>query len=106
MSNSMKVYSDPTLLSYYHRGGDTPLLGHTIPQYFQNIVIYIHRNPEMHGIVNDFREWPFSSYETILSDKPTELAKTAVLKWFDTLANYKHSHQPPDLNSFHHLLDE
>lgn len=77
------------------------------PRYFQNLVVYIHRNPETHGIVDDFREWPFSSYEAILSDKPTQVAKTAVLNWFSTPDNYRLTHQQaPNLNTISHLLED
>jgi putative transposase len=77
------------------------------PHYFQNLVVYIHRNPETHGIMEDFRDWPFSSYEAILSDKPTQVAKTAVLDWFSSPENYKLTHQQaPNRNAIHHLLED
>ena len=31
--------------------------------YFFQLIIYIHQNPQKHGIVSDFRIWPFSSYQ-------------------------------------------
>ncbi|MEJ2736429.1 MAG: hypothetical protein P8189_23160, partial [Anaerolineae bacterium] len=40
-------------------------------RYFTYLVVYIHRNPEKHGLVDDFRHWPHSSYEAILSTKPS-----------------------------------
>jgi REP element-mobilizing transposase RayT len=30
--------------------------------YFFRLIVYIHQNPQSHGIVSDFRIWPFSSY--------------------------------------------
>ncbi|NQS90791.1 MAG: transposase [Chloroflexi bacterium] len=30
--------------------------------YFYKLIVYIHQNPQIHGIVSDFRYWPFSSY--------------------------------------------
>lgn len=32
-------------------------------QYYQRLIQYIHHNPERHGLVDDFRKWPFSSYQ-------------------------------------------
>jgi putative transposase len=48
-------------------------------RYLWHLIVYIHRNPEHHGFVKDFREWPFSSYRTHLSDKPTRLVRDWVL---------------------------
>lgn len=38
--------------------------------YFSALIAYIHRNPETHGIIDDFREYPFSSYHAMLQKKP------------------------------------
>lgn len=43
----------------------------TSAKYFATLVIYIHRNPQKHGFVKDFREYPYSSYATLLTAKPT-----------------------------------
>ena len=50
--------------------------------YFKNVVAYIHRNPQHHGFVDDFREWPYSSYDVVLTEKPTRLQRDVVLDWF------------------------
>jgi REP element-mobilizing transposase RayT len=34
----------------------------TDQQYFE-LVNYIHQNPAKHGLVEDYREWPYSSYQ-------------------------------------------
>jgi len=31
--------------------------------YFFQLISYIHQNPQTHGIVSDFRMWPYSSYQ-------------------------------------------
>ena len=54
----------------------------TSDRYFVALVHYIHYNPQKHGFVPDFREWPYSSYHALLSDQPTQLERTAVLDWF------------------------
>ncbi len=76
------------------------------PRYFHNLVVYIHRNPQNHGLVDDFRDWPYSSYDAILSEKPTQVARAAVIDWFDTPADYRYAHQQDaDEAAIAHLLD-
>jgi hypothetical protein len=50
--------------------------------YFVHLINYIHQNPQLHGFVDDFRAWPFSSYGTILSQRPTRVQRDSVLEWF------------------------
>ena len=65
----------------------------TTDAYFFNLITYIHRNPQKHGLVNDFRNWPYSSYDAILHNKPTRVDKTAVLDYFGGLAQFQEAHQ-------------
>lgn len=51
-------------------------------RYLSHLVVYIHRNPQQHGLVADFRTWPHSSYRTLLSTRETRLRREAVLGWF------------------------
>ena len=37
----------------------------TSDRYFAMLIRYIHLNPRKHGFVDDFREWPYSSYHTL-----------------------------------------
>ena len=60
--------------------------------YFTRLVVYIHRNPQKHGFIDDFRDWPYSSYKTILSDKPTHLQRLTVLDWFGGRTGFEMSH--------------
>ncbi len=49
---------------------------------FTQTVIYINANAQRHKIVTDFRNYKWSSYNTILSDKPTKLYRKELLDWF------------------------
>jgi putative transposase len=60
--------------------------------YFTKLVYYIHANPQQHDLANDFRTWKWSSYKSLLSDKPTNLKKTEVLDWFGGRAAYQAYH--------------
>lgn len=50
--------------------------------HFTQTVIYIHANAQYHKLCNDFTLYPWSSYHTILSDKPTDLKRDDLLEWF------------------------
>jgi len=60
--------------------------------YLSWLVIYIHRNPEKHRFVADFREWPYSSYHSLLVTRPTRLQREEVLGWFDGIAGFVRVH--------------
>ena len=66
----------------------------TTDAYFARLIVYIHQNPQKHGFVKDFRDWPYSSYYTLLSDKPTHLQRDTVLGWFDGVQNIAAWHLP------------
>jgi len=46
---------------------------------FQWLVVYIHRNPERHGLVDHFERWPYSSYHGLKSHGPTRLNREEVV---------------------------
>ena len=61
--------------------------------YLSSLVIYIHRNPQKHRFVADFREWPYSSYHSLLTSQPTRLQREEVLGWFDGTAGFVPLHE-------------
>jgi REP element-mobilizing transposase RayT len=61
-------------------------------KYFTELVAYIHNNPIHHGIVENPEDYKWSSYITILSNKPTKLKRTELLEWFDGVQNFKSYH--------------
>ena len=67
----------------------------TRDQYFAYLIQYIHFNPQKHGFVEDFCDYPYSSYNALVSDKPTELEREAVLGWFSGRASFIAEHQSP-----------
>jgi putative transposase len=50
--------------------------------YFTRLVVYINRNAERHGLVDDYRDWLYASYRTLISSRPTHLQRDTVLSWF------------------------
>jgi putative transposase len=63
--------------------------------YFSQLVIYIHQNPQRHGLIVDFRDWPYSSYHTLFSVKATRLERDTVIDWFGGIQSIKTQHQTP-----------
>jgi len=49
---------------------------------YSQTIFYIHANPELHKIVDDFRSYEWSSYQTILSSQPTRMPRSQILDWF------------------------
>jgi len=70
-------------------------------EYFTNLVYYIHANAQLHGFVDDFRQYPWSSYQRITSPKPSKLQKEQVLNWFGGIDQYidYHASNPRILDS-------
>ncbi len=50
--------------------------------YLNRLILYIHLNPQRHNLVKEFKEWPWSSYHTLVSEKHTDLCRQEVLDWF------------------------
>ncbi|WP_454800763.1 transposase [Mucilaginibacter phyllosphaerae] len=60
--------------------------------YYSKIVYYIHANPQSHKLIEDFRNWKWSSYYGILSDKPSKLKKEELIEWFGDKQAYQDYH--------------
>jgi len=82
----------------YNRTGS--LLEHTFRRkpiesesYLKQALIYIHNNPVHHGFCAHPLEYPWSSYLSCISIKPTKLQRETVIGWFDDLANFKTAHE-------------
>ena len=50
--------------------------------HFTWLVAYIHQNPQKHGFVADFRQWPYSSLRALNSSDPTFLNRKDIHSWF------------------------
>jgi REP element-mobilizing transposase RayT len=60
--------------------------------YFTNLVAYIHRNPQKHGISSDFKEYPYNSYNRMLMPQQTRLKKAEVIGWFGGINGFQVFH--------------
>ena len=79
----------------------------TSDEHLFQFVTYIHRNPVKHGFIQDFREWPYSSYSTICSTNPTRLQRDQVLDWFDGRKGFEQAHlQGVNTNLISYLIQD
>lgn len=60
--------------------------------YLCAVIKYIHNNPVNHGFCKHPIEYPWSSYKTCLSEKPTKLKRDKVISIFDSIENFKIYH--------------
>ena len=60
--------------------------------YFTTLITYIHHNPQTHGLIDDYRDWPYSSYPALIGRKVTRLARDEVLGWFDDRQGFVNCH--------------
>jgi len=56
-------------------------------------IVYIHANAVKHGLMKHIKNYKWSSYQTILSDKATLLQREEVLEWFGGLKEFVKVHK-------------
>jgi hypothetical protein len=56
-------------------------------------VVYIHTNSVHRNVTNDFNNYRYSSFHSLLSDKETKLNREEFLKWFKGKDNFIKLHQ-------------
>lgn len=65
-------------------------------RYFLALIHYIHRNPQRHGFVEDFRTYPYSSYQDLrgLGDLVgLPVKREEVLAWFNGRDGFENIHR-------------
>lgn len=56
--------------------------------YLLNLIIYIHLNPQKHGLTDDFRSWKWSSYSAYCTHQPSNIQREDVFAWFGGQRNF------------------
>ena len=67
--------------------------------YFLRLLVYIYQNPQRHGLIDDFRDWPYSSYDVLSGNQPTFIRRDVIWKWFGDVTDIIN----PDLTGFQNL---
>ncbi|MFA5832804.1 MAG: transposase [Bacteroidota bacterium] len=85
-SNLFNAYTK-SINKMYHRTGSLfeknfHRIEVTSDSYFSRLVQYIHFNPQHHGFCDDFRTYPYSSFNIILSETETKINRNSVIQWF------------------------
>lgn len=62
-------------------------------RYFRRLIFYVHNNPVHHGFCESLIDYPWSSYLTMVSVKPTRLRRDKVIGWFNSKADFIEFHQ-------------
>jgi len=62
-------------------------------EYFTKLIHYIHANPVHHGFTDNPESWPYSSYQSIISNKKTELKRKEVIEWFGEIEDFIQFHK-------------
>ncbi len=60
---------------------------------FTQVIIYIHANAQKHQLVKEFITYPWTSYHSVISNKPTKILKDEVLEWFGGLEQFIKIHK-------------
>jgi len=60
--------------------------------YLKTLVVYIHRNPLNHGLMIDFQNYRFSSFQSFLLGDNTLIENEQVLIWFEGRESFYRSH--------------
>lgn len=61
--------------------------------YFQNCLHYIHYNAVRHGLCESIDDWYWSSYQAFIVEKPSKLARKAVMDVFSDKTYFIQFHQ-------------
>ena len=61
--------------------------------YLMHLITYVHQNPELHGLVDDFRDWPYSSFTAISNpNAKTRIKREEVLVCFGGIDIFQELH--------------
>ncbi|MFA5835056.1 MAG: hypothetical protein WDA22_16380 [Bacteroidota bacterium] len=75
--------------------------------YYTRLIYYIHANPSHHGIVDDFKTYPWSSFTPLLNGPASMLQRQDVLSFFNGMDGYREFHNRKlDFKEIDYLLIE
>ena len=60
----------------------------TNEKYLRNLIVYVNINPSHHNIL-DYKDYKFSSYTALVSNKSTLIMREEIIELFDTIENLK-----------------
>jgi hypothetical protein len=60
--------------------------------YLRELACYINTNAQKHNLVENFKDWKWSSYNNTISNKKTKLVKEELISYFNDIDNFIHCH--------------
>lgn len=75
----------------------------TSDKYLQNLIYYIHNNPVQHGFVKQISLYPWSSYNSVVSDKSTKLKRNEIISIYGSKEAFVEYHS--EKQSFNNIND-
>ena len=66
-------------------------------KYLQSLIVYVNTN-SIHHEIADYKNYPFSSFKALISDKNTHLKRNQVIKLFDSVENFKYMLENKKMN--------
>lgn len=96
-SNLFNAYAQGFNKTYSRTGGlfETPFRRKRVEDmdYKRWLVWYIHANPQRHGLTDDFRGWPGSSFQLFANQEQNEIVSIhKTIDWFDGLKGFLQFH--------------
>ena len=101
MRNYLGTYTK-TINNTYHRTGHLFQGRYSrkiVPndEYFFRLIVYIHQNPQNHGIVSDFRSWPYSSYNAYENQNERSIVSKKIFSDLDLYNTIMEMHNTSSL---------
>jgi REP element-mobilizing transposase RayT len=62
-------------------------------EYLKNVIVYTHLNPVKHNFQNSYHDYKYSSFQSILAQKPTLLRRKEVIALFGNTENLLFYHK-------------
>lgn len=60
---------------------------------FTSYVFYVHKNAVHHGLTKKIGDWPYDSYNSLISYQQTSLLREDVMEWFGSKERFIQFHQ-------------
>ena len=99
-SNYFNKYAKSFNAQEYRRGSLFKRAFMRIPinseSYLIRLIRYVHHNPVKDKLVSLPSDWKYSSYNALISEKPTMLVRAQVIDLFDDLDNFIYYHKQQD----------
>lgn len=75
--------------------------------YISSLIYYCHYNAQLHGMVTNFKDWPYSSYHSIVENNNNIVAVDKVIEWFGGRQQFIDQHEKRyEQNSYQNIVLE